>query len=466
MALYSIQGETLSEIADAIREKTETEEPIQTNEMSSMIRKIEGGSPNAVLYTEQNLTDEQKAQARENIGAAAIGEGGGSSENAVLYTEQNLTLEQKNQARKNIDIHVGEEPADADEGAVWIDPDGMNLILGNAIMAEDTNDGDVEIFGSFISEDTVIAKDENSDGNIILQTYISEEEKTGTNKFLQSITFPGLPDTYTVPSKAEDVGAASLEYVRQIGNPRNLLDNSDFTNPVNQRGKTEYLGGNYSIDRWRAYHADTIHKVTNDGLSISGTSNINLYQPLNSSLIDTNKVYTAAACDSDGNISIWSGRITTTIGAIGIYISQNRYLFRLVGEKVWKWAALYEGEYTRDTLPPYTPKGYAAELLECQRYFINLGNSSFGFGFVSANGTSCGIIIPMPTKMRAIPTVTADNFRIKYRTLQKSVSNFAVTEINSSSILLTVTESFTVDSSGSGAPAIAFSNGMTLSADL
>lgn len=72
MALYSIQGETLSEIADAIREKTETEEPIQTNEMSSMIRKIEGSSPNAVLYTEQSLTDEQKAQARENIGAAAI----------------------------------------------------------------------------------------------------------------------------------------------------------------------------------------------------------------------------------------------------------------------------------------------------------------------------------------------------------------------------------------------------------
>jgi hypothetical protein len=72
----------------------------------------------------------------------------------------------------------------------------------------------------------------------------------------------------------------------------------------------------------------------------------------------------------------------------------------------------------------------------------------------------------MPTKMRATPTVTVDNFRIKYRTLQKSVSNFAVTKINSSSILLTVTETFTVDSSGSGAPAIAFSNGMTLSADL
>lgn len=36
---------------------------------------------------------------------------------------------------------------------------------------------------------------------------------------------------------------------------------------------------------------------------------------------------------------------------------------------VLKWAALYEGAYTADTLPPYVPKGYAAELAECQRYY-------------------------------------------------------------------------------------------------
>ena len=33
------------------------------------------------------------------------------------------------------------------------------------------------------------------------------------------------------------------------------------------------------------------------------------------------------------------------------------------------WAALYEGTYTADTLPPYVPKGYAAEMMECQRYY-------------------------------------------------------------------------------------------------
>lgn len=41
---------------------------------------IGGDVPKSVLlYTEQTLTDEQKEQARENIGAAAPGEGGGGS---------------------------------------------------------------------------------------------------------------------------------------------------------------------------------------------------------------------------------------------------------------------------------------------------------------------------------------------------------------------------------------------------
>lgn len=53
---------------------------------------------NAVLYTAQTLTEEQKAQARENIGA-----GTGSDEGAVRYdAEQALTDEQKAQARENI----------------------------------------------------------------------------------------------------------------------------------------------------------------------------------------------------------------------------------------------------------------------------------------------------------------------------------------------------------------------------
>lgn len=54
-------------------------------------------SPDAVKFTSQNLTTEQKAQARQNIGAASS-----DNEGAVQYEPQQLTEAQKAQARQNI----------------------------------------------------------------------------------------------------------------------------------------------------------------------------------------------------------------------------------------------------------------------------------------------------------------------------------------------------------------------------
>lgn len=60
-----------------------------------------GGDPDAVKYTEQSLTSEQQAQARENIGAAASTD---IPTDAVKYTAQTLTDAQKTQARTNIGV--------------------------------------------------------------------------------------------------------------------------------------------------------------------------------------------------------------------------------------------------------------------------------------------------------------------------------------------------------------------------
>lgn len=60
-----------------------------------------GGSSNFVRYdAAQNLTDAQKAQARENIGADTV-------QGAVLYTPQTLSDKQKAQARGNINAAPG-----------------------------------------------------------------------------------------------------------------------------------------------------------------------------------------------------------------------------------------------------------------------------------------------------------------------------------------------------------------------
>ena len=68
---------------------------------------------NAVLYTSQTLTDAQKTQARNNIGA--------SSSSAVLYTVQTLTEDQKLQARTNLGI---DDLSGVPEGTIvmWANP--------------------------------------------------------------------------------------------------------------------------------------------------------------------------------------------------------------------------------------------------------------------------------------------------------------------------------------------------------
>lgn len=105
-----------------------------------------GGSPDAVQYTQQSLTDAQKSQARMNIGAASSGDipsvpvistdisadassdlktaspkavkayvdahsGSGTDPEAVKYTSQSLTTSQKEQARTNIGAGTYSKPS-------------------------------------------------------------------------------------------------------------------------------------------------------------------------------------------------------------------------------------------------------------------------------------------------------------------------------------------------------------------
>ena len=70
---------------------------------------------------------------------------------------------------------------------------------------------------------------------------------------------------------------------------------------------------------------------------------------------------------------------------------------------VVRWAALYEGEYTAETLPPYVPKGYAAELAECLRYYRRITATNETFAGYCANGVSY-CMIPLQT-MRIKPSL-------------------------------------------------------------
>lgn len=179
------------------------------------------------------------------------------------------------------------------------------------------------------------------------------------------------------------LGGKAPEYYIQ---PRNLLDNSDFIHPVNQRAITsaDVSAWTYSIDRWKVEDDTLTISVGTDGIHLTASSRAWFAQWIQMSDNDVGKTFTLAYGLSDGSIimasgtmpdaSEWSEFITEANGAAQIRSAcfENRKItvgFNPKSNLVIKWAALYEGSYTADTLPPYVPKGYTAELAECQRYY-------------------------------------------------------------------------------------------------
>ena len=215
------------------------------------------------------------------------------------------------------------------------------------------------------------------------------------------------------------LGGKAPEYYIQ---PRNLLDNSDFTNPVNQRGQTSYNSVGYTIDRWTK-ESNAILTIADDCINIDNSANSAdevLLQKVDSDTAAKmiGKIVTVVICTSDGTVYANSGVVAydVPVGLIApngftlqLYFYHTaesyqvaRFILRAGMSISVKWIALYEGSYTADTLPPYVPKGYAAELAECQRYFRK-GTQSVTIGTQYNSGSIFSLSVP---RMRIKPTVT------------------------------------------------------------
>ncbi|MDD3336796.1 MAG: siphovirus ReqiPepy6 Gp37-like family protein [Eubacteriales bacterium] len=222
---------------------------------------------------------------------------------------------------------------------------------------------------------------------------------------------------------------ANGDTTRLQGQPRNLLDNSDFRQPVNQRGwvsGTAVADSSYFLDRWKYYTGNTTTAPT------LGTSGLTVPESIEQLLVGLEyligKPVTVACKFSDGEVLVASGNLlaseTWTPFAVKAGTAGKNLYMACVGNtdlpKKWQiivmgaggtlaWVALYEGEYTADTLPEYVPKGYGAELLECQRYFFGLYVDVYRWAnHLSAAENAYEVVPPLffPCRMRATPTVT------------------------------------------------------------
>lgn len=206
-----------------------------------------------------------------------------------------------------------------------------------------------------------------------------------------------IEDGIVAAADAQSLGGKAPEYYLQ---PRNLLDNSDFTNPVNQRGQTSYqTPWGVTIDRWYlssyAENNATLTLTTNGVVITPGISGIAaIAQRLPSENLHANKTYTALAQILDGTYI--TGTVENHTDTYGFY----QVGFKVSAETTLVWAALYEGSYDVSTLPPYVPK--ENEIISCREYYREYGDDGI-YCYCYTNDYLTGFDFDIP--MRIAPSI-------------------------------------------------------------
>ncbi len=186
-------------------------------------------------------------------------------------------------------------------------------------------------------------------------------------------------------------GAEDINQVNKLVNGAvypNLLDNSDFTNPVNQRSEAvyDYLTGiGYGPDRWQLVEAKyTLASQTVTSAGSSHTYGSQLRQIIPLEKIKIGDTVTASISTESGILNGTAKlelKIDTSVSDLPYVIEQDwggvkigcikenvcHVIVFLKENKSVKinWVKLEKGSVAT----PYVPKGYGAELAECLRYF-------------------------------------------------------------------------------------------------
>lgn len=223
-----------------------------------------------------------------------------------------------------------------------------------------------------------------------------------------------------------DQGDLQIDYkalanLPTISNP-NLLINSDFRNPVNQRGQTTYAPAKnvlvYTIDRWGIFPSTNDgegHTLTvNNGYITFANTNANmsaymvqhLETPLSGTYTISVKVKSATKAFNlsyrDNGTAYSAMTLNTGINSATITCTSLdfiRFGISSVASVDIEWIKLEAG----DTATSFSPRLYAEEIALCQRYYTK----SNGIRLPITHGTtSLFMIVPLCTTMRSIPSVT------------------------------------------------------------
>ena len=196
--------------------------------------------------------------------------------------------------------------------------------------------------------------------------------------------------------------ATALTSIGAAAAIRNAVDNSDFRHWVAQAG----IGGNhgevaYGGDRW----------ILDSG-SITGIENTN---GLGYGSITLNGTIRQIIEEPQETMTAFVGMISGTATVAYTFTDGEGELTISSAGGMLDWVMLLPGEWA--SAPPYVPKGYVTEFVECQKYFVSYGGESTTFcGIGLSQGADMfDVVLPLTTPMRCKPsmscigTITAAN---------------------------------------------------------
>jgi len=239
---------------------------------------------------------------------------------------------------------------------------------------------------------------------------------------------------------------------------RNLLDNSDFTDPINQRSLSSVTGHGYIIDRWRSHFSANVLELTADGIKVTTTStaagwhwrtvvpgakHIGKTITAYAEIAEVNDMLSASfyiSCRDSGDNQISYATCALAAGVLicsinvpanTVYIRVGVYNSAISEAKTRSFTvtrmALYEGAYADNNVPPYSAKERAAELLACQQYLMVYPSAGdyivpFASGYAHS-ATSARFEIDLPIQMMLDqPTLTLDKVTATVRAAGETIT--------------------------------------------
>ena len=195
-------------------------------------------------------------------------------------------------------------------------------------------------------------------------------------------------DVVPMAANAENFGGNPPAYYTPYDN---RVDNSDFRHWVAQAG----VGGNHGT---QAYGGD---RWILDSGTITGTANTN---GLGYGSITLNGTIRQIIAEPQEIMTAFIGMISGTATVSYTYTDGAGELTITSAGGVLDWVMLLPDEWK--SAPPYVPKGYAAELGECVRYYFVSAKNHYGAGHITSSSKDVWMHIWLPG-MRVKPTIVS-----------------------------------------------------------